>query len=56
VAYIQASGETVDASYEPWRNLITDIRALRLTVYNIADRLRSLASPDCHRLSPAEGP
>lgn len=42
VAYIRASGETVDASYEPWRDLITDIRALRLTVYDIADRLRSL--------------
>jgi prophage maintenance system killer protein len=42
VAYIRASGETVNASYEPWRDLITDIRALRLTVYDIADRLRSL--------------
>ncbi|MEV8553823.1 toxin Doc [Streptomyces glaucescens] len=42
VAYIRASGETVDASYEPWRDLIIDIRALRLTVYVIADRLRSL--------------
>jgi hypothetical protein len=42
IAYIQASGETVDTTYEPWRDLITDIRALRLTVYDIADRLRSL--------------
>jgi prophage maintenance system killer protein len=42
VAYIRASGETIDTSYEPWRDLITDIRALRLTVYDIADRLRSL--------------
>jgi hypothetical protein len=42
VAYIRASGRTVDASYAPWRDLITDIRALRLTVYDIADRLRSL--------------
>jgi hypothetical protein len=41
VAYIKASGETVDASYEQWRDLITDIRALLLTVYDIADRLRS---------------
>ncbi|MGX4695010.1 toxin Doc [Streptomyces sp. JNUCC 63] len=41
VAYIQASGETVDAGYEQWRDLITDIRALRITVYDIADRLRS---------------
>lgn len=42
IAYIQASGESVDAAYEPWRDLITDIRALRLTVYDIADRLRSM--------------
>lgn len=42
VAYIRASSETIDTSYEPWRDLITDIRALRLTVYDIADRLRSL--------------
>ncbi|MGI5143311.1 MULTISPECIES: toxin Doc [unclassified Streptomyces] len=41
VAYIQASGETVDAPYEQWRDLIIDIRALRLTVYDVADRLRS---------------
>ncbi|WP_432044175.1 toxin Doc [Streptomyces cadmiisoli] len=44
VAYIEASGETVDALYEQWRDLITDIRALRLTVYDIADRLRSWRS------------
>ncbi|WP_432154732.1 toxin Doc [Streptomyces tricolor] len=44
IAYIQASGESVDATYEPWRDLITDIRALRLTVYDIADRLRSMAA------------
>jgi hypothetical protein len=42
VAYIQGSGDTVDTTYEPWRDLITDIRALRLTVYDIADRLRSM--------------
>lgn len=41
VAYIKASGDTVDASYEQWRDLITDVRALRLTVFDIADRLRS---------------
>ncbi|WP_338704157.1 toxin Doc (plasmid) [Streptomyces sp. Q6] len=41
IAYIEACGESVDHSYEPWRDLITDIRALRLTVYDIADRLRS---------------
>ncbi|MGW8700676.1 toxin Doc [Streptomyces eurythermus] len=44
IAYIQASGESVDAAYEPWRDLITDIRALRLTVYDIADRLRSMTT------------
>lgn len=44
VAYIAASGETVDAPYEQWRDLITDIRALRITVYDIADRLRSWRS------------
>jgi prophage maintenance system killer protein len=42
IAYIRASGQSVDDSYEPWRELITDIRALRLTVYDIADRLRSM--------------
>ncbi|MCZ9342438.1 toxin Doc, partial [Streptomyces sp. TRM76130] len=42
VAYLRASGQTVDSTYEPWRNLITDIRALRLTVYDVADRLRSM--------------
>jgi hypothetical protein len=41
VAYIEASGETVDAPYEQWRELIHDIRALRLDAYNIAARLRS---------------
>ncbi|MCL3998199.1 toxin Doc [Streptomyces lavenduligriseus] len=44
IAYIHASGENVDATYEPWRDLITDIRALRLTVYDIADRLRSMTT------------
>ncbi|MFJ6722415.1 toxin Doc [Streptomyces sp. NPDC091259] len=41
-AYIRASGKTVDDTFEPWRDLINDIRALRLTVYDVADRLRSL--------------
>ncbi|WOT40597.1 toxin Doc [Streptomyces coeruleorubidus] len=45
IAYIRASGQTVDDSYEPWRDLITDIRALRLTVYDITDRLRSMVTP-----------
>ncbi|TQE33179.1 toxin Doc [Streptomyces ipomoeae] len=46
IAYIGASGETVDTTYEPWRDLITDIRALRLTVYDIADRLRSMRTAE----------
>lgn len=47
VAYIRASGESVDTSaYEPWRDLIADIRALRLTVYDVADRLRSMRPPE----------
>ncbi|MFE6834005.1 toxin Doc [Streptomyces sp. NPDC057705] len=42
VAYIRASGKDVDTAFEPWRDLITDIRALRLTVYEVADRLRTM--------------
>ncbi|MEU7260667.1 hypothetical protein AB0B21_33395 [Streptomyces rimosus] len=42
VVCIRASGEDADALYEPWRDLITDIRALRPRVYDITDRLRSL--------------
>ncbi|MFE1869971.1 toxin Doc [Streptomyces sp. NPDC059496] len=41
VAYIEACGEAVDASYEQWRDLITDIRMLRATVFDVAARLRS---------------
>lgn len=41
IAYLRASGEPVDATYEPWRDLINDIRALRVDSYDIADRLRS---------------
>ncbi|GGS34864.1 hypothetical protein Snoj_00410 [Streptomyces nojiriensis] len=41
-AYIRASGKTVDDAFEPWHALITDIRALRLNIYDVADRLRSL--------------
>ncbi|GGR48181.1 hypothetical protein GCM10010497_59470 [Streptomyces cinereoruber] len=46
IAYVEASGESIDAAYEPWRELITDIRALRLTVYDVADRLRSWRAPE----------
>lgn len=41
VAYIEASGETVDASQQQWRQLIDDIKAQRLDTFDIADRLRS---------------
>ncbi|WP_409235602.1 toxin Doc [Streptomyces sp. PA5.6] len=40
-AYLEASGEAVDTTYELWRELITDIRTLRLDSYAIAERLRS---------------
>ncbi|WP_455357174.1 toxin Doc [Streptomyces sp. SYSU K217416] len=42
IAYLEASGERVDTTYEPWRDLINDIRSLRLDSYEIAERLRSL--------------
>ncbi|MFC5720479.1 toxin Doc [Streptomyces gamaensis] len=41
VAYARASGETIDAPYEHWRDLVHDVQAQRLTVFDIADRLRS---------------
>ncbi|MGW0697808.1 toxin Doc [Streptomyces sp. NPDC002867] len=41
VAYIEASGETIDASQQQWRQLIDDIKAQRLDAFDIADRLRS---------------
>ncbi|WP_405876817.1 toxin Doc [Streptomyces sp. NBC_00005] len=44
LAYLQASGETVEAPREQWIQLIDDIRALRLDVYDIAARLRSWRS------------
>ncbi|MEV1042967.1 toxin Doc [Streptomyces sp. NPDC050204] len=42
VAYIRASGKSVDDAITPWETLIRDIRTLRLTVYDVADRLRSM--------------
>ncbi|WP_328919751.1 toxin Doc [Streptomyces sp. NBC_00208] len=41
VAYIEASGETVDATQAQWIQLIEDIKTLRLDTFDIADRLRS---------------
>ncbi|MHA4815400.1 toxin Doc [Streptomyces aculeolatus] len=46
VAYVEACGESLEASYEQWRDLIADIRALRLDVYDTADRLRSWRAAD----------
>ncbi|WP_328965700.1 hypothetical protein [Streptomyces virginiae] len=42
ISYLEASGKQVNPTYEPWRDLVTDIRALRLDSYEIADRLRSM--------------
>lgn len=44
LAYVQASGESIEAPREQWIQLIDDIRALRLGVYDIAARLRSWRS------------
>lgn len=41
IAYIKACGQSADATYEPWRDLIHEIRALHLDTYAIAGRLRS---------------
>ncbi|MER6021898.1 toxin Doc [Streptomyces anulatus] len=43
--YIEASGESVKAAFESWRDLIMDIQARCLTVYDVADRLRSWRTP-----------
>lgn len=45
VAYLEASGHRVDTTYEPWRDLIHEIRSLRLDVFGVADRLRSWRLP-----------
>lgn len=44
-AYLEASGETVTTAYDPWRDLITEIRPFRVDVHDVADRLRSMQSP-----------
>ncbi|MET8676114.1 toxin Doc [Streptomyces sp. NPDC004647] len=45
IAYLEASGERVETKYDLWRDLINDIRSLRLDSYGIADRLRSWRTP-----------
>jgi hypothetical protein len=37
IAYLEASGERVDTKFELWRELIYDIRGLRLDSYGIAE-------------------
>ncbi|MEU8893587.1 toxin Doc [Streptomyces sp. NPDC048442] len=44
VAYLRASGEDLSTAYEPWRDLIQDIQALRVNVFDVADRLRTLGT------------
>ncbi|MFF4337668.1 toxin Doc [[Kitasatospora] papulosa] len=46
VAYVKASGESIDGSIDEWRALMADVRALRVNVFDIADRLRSMRTPE----------
>jgi hypothetical protein len=46
VAYIKASGESIEGSIDEWRALMTDVRALRVSVFDVADRLRSMRAPE----------
>ncbi|MFJ4010967.1 toxin Doc [Streptomyces sp. NPDC090026] len=46
VAYVKASGESIHGSIDEWRNLVADVRALRVSVFDVADRLRSMRSPE----------
>ncbi|MER7057103.1 toxin Doc [Streptomyces sp. NPDC000351] len=41
LAYISMHDEQVNTKFELWRELIADIRALRLDSYGVAERLRS---------------
>ncbi|GHB14449.1 hypothetical protein GCM10010330_80180 [Streptomyces tendae] len=41
LAYLSMHDEPVNTKFELWRELIADIRALRLDSYGIAERLRS---------------
>ncbi|WP_328564883.1 toxin Doc [Streptomyces coelicoflavus] len=41
LAYLSMHDEQVNTKFESWRELIADIRALRLDSYDIAERLRS---------------
>ncbi|MFD7202871.1 toxin Doc [Streptomyces sp. NPDC059893] len=48
LAYLEASAEPVDAAYELWNALITEIRSMRLDSHTIAERLRSWRIPTGH--------
>ncbi|MFI8966980.1 toxin Doc [Streptomyces sp. NPDC053493] len=41
LAYLKMHGLTVDTKFELWRDLIMDVRLLRLDSFAIAERLRS---------------
>ncbi|MFF5969953.1 toxin Doc [Streptomyces sp. NPDC012769] len=41
VGYLQMHGLTVDTKFELWRDLIQEIRPLRLDSFAVAERLRS---------------
>ncbi|WP_322500232.1 toxin Doc [Streptomyces rochei] len=45
LAYLSMHDEQVSTKFEVWRELIADIRALRVDSYSIAERLRSLRLP-----------
>nr|WP_203613550.1 toxin Doc [Streptomyces rochei] len=45
LAYLSMHDEQVSTKFEVWRELIADIRALRVDSYGIAERLRSLRLP-----------
>ncbi|MGW2291853.1 toxin Doc [Streptomyces phaeochromogenes] len=44
LAYLGIHGEQVTTKFEVWRELINDIRGLRLDSYGIAERLRDLGT------------
>ncbi|MEU5437279.1 hypothetical protein AB0G73_28415 [Streptomyces sp. NPDC020719] len=41
IAYLELSGYRSDTTFEVWRELVNDIRLLRLDSFQIADRLRA---------------
>ncbi|MFE0725096.1 hypothetical protein ACFW4O_19110 [Streptomyces mutabilis] len=45
LAYLSMHDEQVSTKFEVWRELIADIRALRVDSYGTAERLRSLRLP-----------